>query len=32
MEAVHQIDDQNTATINLSHTEAFSSNSAIINT
>ena len=32
MEAVHQTDDQNTSTINLSPTEAFSSDSAIIST
>ena len=31
MEAVHQTDDQNMSPINLSPTEAFSSDSAIIN-
>ena len=32
MEAVHQTDDQNVSPINLSPTEAFSSNSTIIST
>ena len=32
MEVVHQTDDKNTSTINLSSMEAFSANSAIIST